>query len=120
MRNHLAPGTGIALLLFGVIGNAQSKGGVAMDMINTTLPLEGAPQAEPGPYEVPEEGAFGSPGHVVYPVKDILPVLVWGNGGCAIDSTRYGGFLRTIASHGFLVLATAVVQGGRAAPGKCR
>ena len=119
MRNHLAPGTGIALLLFGVIGNAQSKGGVAMDMINTTLPLEGAPQAEPGPYEVPEEGAFGSPGHVVYrpaalgafPVKDILPVLVWGNGGCAIDSTRYGGFLRTIASHGFLVLATAVVQG---------
>ena len=43
--------------------------------------------------------------------------MVWGNGGCAINSTRYGGFLTTIASHGFLVLATAAepgATGGRA------
>jgi hypothetical protein len=38
-------------------------------------------------------------------------VFVWGNGGCAINSTRYSGFLTTIASHGFLVLATAAQQG---------
>jgi dienelactone hydrolase len=37
--------------------------------------------------------------------------MVWGNGGCAINSTRYGGFLSNIASHGFLVLATAAVEG---------
>jgi dienelactone hydrolase len=37
-----------------------------MEMINTTLPLEGAPLAEPGPYEVVSEPAFGSPGHVVF------------------------------------------------------
>jgi hypothetical protein len=36
-----------------------------------------------------------------------MPVVVWGNGGCAIDTTRYGGFLSTIASHGFIVLGTA-------------
>jgi hypothetical protein len=43
--------------------------------------------------------------------------MVWGNGGCAINSTRYGGFLTTIASHGFVVLATAAepgATGGRA------
>jgi dienelactone hydrolase len=42
--------------------------------------------------------------------------MVWGNGGCAINSTRYGGFLTTIASHGFVVMATAAQPGvtGRA------
>jgi dienelactone hydrolase len=83
------------------------------------LPVEGAPLAEPGPYEVTSEAAFGSPGHVVFrpanldafPAQDTLPVLVWGNGGCAIDSTRYAGLLTTIASHGFLVLGTAAQEG---------
>jgi len=37
--------------------------------------------------------------------------MAWGNGGCAINSTRYGGFLSTIASHGFLVIATAAKEG---------
>jgi hypothetical protein len=37
--------------------------------------------------------------------------MVWGNGGCAIDSTRYSGFLTTIASHGFLVLGTVPQEG---------
>ena len=30
--------------------------------------------------------------------KDRLPVVVWGNGGCAIDAPRYGGFLQTIGN----------------------
>jgi hypothetical protein len=38
-------------------------------------------------------------------------LMVWGNGGCAIDSTRYSGFLTTIASHGFLVMGTLPVEG---------
>jgi len=46
-----------------------------------------------------------------FPAADSLPVMVWGNGGCAINSTRYAGFLTTIASHGFLVLATAAEEG---------
>jgi Chlorophyllase enzyme len=68
---------------------------------------------------VTSEVAFGLPGHVAFrpptldgfPKKDTLPVMVWGNGGCAIDSTRYAGFLTTIASHGFLVLGTAAQEG---------
>src|SRR5579863_2489303 len=92
--------------------------GITPEMIARSLPLEGAPLAEPGPYQVTSEAAFGSPGHHVYrPTtldaikKDTLPVMVWGNGGCAIDSTRYGGFLTTIASHGFVVLGTVPLEG---------
>jgi dienelactone hydrolase len=88
-------------------------------MIERSLPLEGAPLAEPGPYQITSEKAFGSPGYLVFrpttldafPKKDKLPLMVWGNGGCAIDSTRYSGFLTTIASHGFLVMGTLPQEG---------
>src|SRR5579863_2040286 len=97
--------------------------GITPEMIARSLPLEGAPLAEPGPYQVTSEAAFGSPDHHVYrptaldafPKRDTLPVMVWGNGGCALDSTRYGGFLTTIASYGFVVLGT-VPQEGAAPP----
>src|SRR5688500_13696827 len=106
-------GTTIVLAL-AAVSHAQPPG-VTREMIATALPVEGAPLAVPGPYKVESGPAFGSPGHVVYrpadltafPAKDTLPVMVWGNGGCAINSTRYAGFLTTIASHGFVVLATA-------------
>jgi hypothetical protein len=93
--------------------------GITREMIERALFVEGAPLAEPGPYTVTSEGAVGSPGLRVFhpaaldafPKKDTLPVMVWGNGGCAIDSTRYSGFLTTISSHGFLVFGT-VPQAG--------
>src|SRR5580658_5017203 len=93
--------------------------GITPEMIARSLPLEGAPLAEPGPYQITSEAAFGSPGHHVYrpttldafPTNDTLPVMVWGNGGCAIDTKRYSGFLGTIASHGFLVLGTVPQEG---------
>jgi hypothetical protein len=93
--------------------------GITREMINTTLPVEGAPLAEPGPYQVTSGPAFGKPGLMVFhpanldafPSRDTLPVLVWGNGGCGIDTARYGGFLSTIASHGFLALGTAAQEG---------
>jgi hypothetical protein len=96
--------------------------GITPEMIGRSLPLEGAPLAVPGPYMVTSEPAFGSPGHLVFrptaleafPKKDSLPVMVWGNGGCAIDSTRYSGLI-TIASHGFLVSGTLPQQGARQA-----
>ena len=114
--------TTVVLALAGV-SHAQRPAGITREMIATALPVEGAPLAVPGPYKVEGGPAFGSPGHVVYrpadltpfPAKDTLPLMVWGNGGCAINSTRYGGFLTTIASHGFLVMATAAEPG--AAPG---
>lgn len=108
----------VAVLGIASPSHAQPPG-ITPAMIATALPVEGAPLAEPGPYKVMSETAFGSPDHVVFrpadleafPARDTLPVMVWGNGGCAINSTRYGGFLTTIASHGVLVLATAALEG---------
>src|SRR5436190_2245965 len=32
--------------------------------------------------------------------------MVWGNGGCGVNSTDFSGFLTTIVSHGVLVVGT--------------
>jgi dienelactone hydrolase len=53
------------------------------------------------------------PGHTIYRPENIsgfnqknsLPVVAWGNGGCANSSTFYAPFLAEIASRGFLVVA---------------
>jgi hypothetical protein len=109
-----------AVAVVAVAGAALAQPpGITMEQINTTLPLEGAPLAVAGPYQVTSGPAFGKPGLMVFhptnldafPTRDTLPVLAWGNGGCGIDTTRYGGFLSTIASHGFLALGTAAQEG---------
>jgi dienelactone hydrolase len=108
-----------AVLLTGALACLAQPPGITREMIERSLPLEGAPLAEPGPYKVTSEGAFGTPGYLVFrpttleafPKKDTLPLMVWGNGGCAIDSTRYSGYLTTIASHGFLVMGTLPQEG---------
>src|SRR5215469_17014661 len=104
----------LALLALGGVSDAQAPPAITPEMIATALPEEGAPKAEPGPYEVTAEPAFDAPGLRTFrpasldrfPKRDTMPVVVWGNGGCAIDAPRYAGFLSTIASHGFLVITT--------------
>lgn len=105
-----------AISLFGFSGMCLAQpAGITPEMIASALPEEGAPKAQPGRYRVTAEPAFGTPGLKTFrpanldrfPKQDTLPVVVWGNGGCAIDNPRYDGFLTTIASHGFLVIATA-------------
>jgi hypothetical protein len=111
-------GSAAAFIAFAGMAFAQPPG-ITPEMIATALPVEGAPLAVAGPYQTLSEPTFGKPGFVLFrpssleafPARDTLPVVVWGNGGCAIDSTRYGGFLSTIASHGFLVLGTAPQEG---------
>jgi hypothetical protein len=108
----------LAMLVGGSIATAQ-QAGITMDMVNTTLPLEGAPLAVAGPYKVTSEGAYNSAGLILFrpadlsafPAKDSLPVLLWGNGGCAIEGKRYSDFLGAIASNGFLVITTTAVVG---------
>src|SRR4051794_2821168 len=110
-KTTLCTAAAVALLTFAGVCAAQGPpGGITPEMINTTLPEEGAPKAVPGKYAVASEAAFGAAGLKVFrptdlnsfPKRDTLPVVLWGNGGCAIDSTRYSSFLSTIASHGFL------------------
>ena len=89
--------------------------GITPEMIATALPEEGAPKAVPGSYPVTAEPAFGVSSLKTFrptsldkfPSRDTMPVVIWGNGGCAVENPRYDGFLETIASHGFLVITTA-------------
>jgi dienelactone hydrolase len=112
------------LTLLSATAVAQLPPGITMDAVNTVLPEEGAPKAVPGKYAVISGAAFGTDALRVYrpdklddfPKRDKLPVVVWGNGGCAIDNPRYGGVLETIASHGFLVITTAAGSAPAAAP----
>ena len=109
----------VAPLLIAASACLAQPPSVTREMIDRALPVEGAPLAEPGPYKVTSEGAFGTPGLVVFrpaaldafPKKDTLPVMVWGNGGCGIDSTHFSGFLTTIASHGVLVIGPVPQEG---------
>jgi dienelactone hydrolase len=103
-----------SLLLLSGVSVAQPPG-ITPEMIATALPEEGAPKAVPGSYEVVKEAAFGTPKLKTFrpaslerfPSRDTMPVVIWGNGGCAVENPRYDGFLTTIASHGFLVITTA-------------
>jgi hypothetical protein len=118
LKHTIAGSAAVALVALAEIGHAQFEN-VTPDMIRTALPVEGAPLAEKGAYEVTSEPAFGSPGHVVvrptnldaFPQRDTLPVIAWGNGGCAINSAAFMGFMQTVASHGFLVIGTAPIEG---------
>ena len=111
----------VALLAAGAVALAQPPG-ITREMIERALPVEGAPLAVAGPYAITSEKAFGSPGLLVFrptsleafPKKDTLPLMVWGNGGCAIETARYSGFLTTIASHGFVVIGTTAQEGSTA------
>jgi dienelactone hydrolase len=124
VKRHLLSLVAIALTAFSGMSSAQLPPGVTAEMIASSLPEEGAPKAEAGKYAVTAEPAFGNSGLKTFrptdltrfPKRDTLPVVVWGNGGCAINNPKYDGFLSTIASHGFLLVATTSAAPAGAAP----
>jgi hypothetical protein len=89
---------------------------------------QGPPPTGSGLYSAIIEGDPGAPGHTIYRPENLspfsqknpLPVVAWGNGGCANSNQFYAPFLAEIASRGFLVIAigpysapgTASARGG--------
>lgn len=72
-----------------------------------------------GPYPAMLETDPSLPGHVIYRPADLspfgggkLPVLAWGNGGCADDGTAHRMHLAQIASYGYLVVAAGHWRSG--------
>jgi dienelactone hydrolase len=67
----------------------------------------------PGPYAVAIESYPSLATHTVYQPADLaqfggrnlLPIVSWGNGGCARVGTAFAGFLSQIASHGYIAIA---------------
>lgn len=64
-----------------------------------------------GPYSAILEQDPSLPTHTVYRPQDLstvkgkLPIIAWGEGGCANDGLAHRNFLMEIASHGFLAVA---------------
>lgn len=64
----------------------------------------------------------GLPGHTVYRPADLsalgetrLPIVVWGNGGCANVGNLFAKFLTEVSSYGYLVIAVGPIVQGYAA-----
>lgn len=91
----------VTLLCVGLTVSAQQKSRVVED-------------GGTGPYKVVMTEVEGLAEHTVFVPQDLsvfggknlLPVLVWGNGACANSPWEHINFLNEIASHGYLVLAT--------------
>jgi dienelactone hydrolase len=64
-----------------------------------------------GPYSAILEQDSSLPTHTIYrpqdlsAVKEKLPIIAWGNGGCANNGLSHRNFLMEIASHGYLAIA---------------
>lgn len=89
---------------------------------------QSAAAAQPGgsgPYKAIWEGAPGLPGHTIFRPQDLgafsaanpMPVVAWGNGGCANSPRGFMNFLVELASHGFLVAAIGPPPAGGAGGG---
>jgi hypothetical protein len=73
-----------------------------------------------GPFPAVMEQDPGLPTHTIYRPKDLsklqgqkLPIVAWGEGGCANNGAAYRNFLTEIASYGFLAIATGPPQAPR-------
>jgi hypothetical protein len=66
-----------------------------------------------GPYKAIAVSNSSIATHTIYRPKDLsafgdkekLPILAWGNGGCANSNSGHQNYLSEIASHGYLIVA---------------
>jgi hypothetical protein len=69
-----------------------------------------------GPYKVQEMTEPSLARHTVYrpidlkALKEKLPIVVFGNGGCSMIGNAFETYLTEIASYGFLVIASGPIQ----------
>jgi hypothetical protein len=87
-----------------------ASGPVAPETVQSKIVEDGGT----GPYKAIMFEAPAFEAHTVFAPQDLsafgkknlLPVLVWGNGACSNSPWEHYKFLNEIASHGFLVIAT--------------
>ncbi|MCO8276216.1 cellulose-binding domain-containing protein [Actinoplanes sp. TRM 88003] len=69
-----------------------------------------------GPYPADYETSGSLSNHTIYRPQTLpserLPIFVWGNGGCSANGLSQQNFLREIASHGFLAIASGGPNAG--------
>ena len=87
-----------------------------------TLSVKTIEDGGTGPYKAVMTVEEALPGFAVYRPQDMqaavqaegrpLPIVLFGNGGCAVNSRGSYGFLEEIASHGYVVAAIEREQSG--------
>ena len=96
-----------------MLGTACKSGPVAPVASQSKIVEEGGT----GPYKVVMLEDPSLEAHTIFAPQDLspfgkknlLPVLVWGNGACTNSPWEHYKFLNEIASHGFLVIATGYI-----------
>jgi hypothetical protein len=67
-----------------------------------------------GPYPAKAFSDPSLPKRTIYapkaPSQEKLPLILWGNGACLAVGTMFSGFLKEIASHGFMVIANGALS----------
>ncbi|WP_433788681.1 cellulose binding domain-containing protein [Actinoplanes sp. CA-252034] len=105
MRRRTTVGAVLAALATTVVAGIMTIGATPAD----------AAVGGSGPYPADYETSSSLPNHTIYRPQTLpserLPLLVWGNGGCAASGTAQINFLREISSHGFLVIANGAPNG---------
>src|SRR5688572_1312636 len=117
MRNRL-------LLLSSAIAlMAQGIGTAAAQPPANAPPVH---EVAPGPHGVVIESISSLPTHTIYRPTDLasfneqnpLPIVSWGNGGCARNGTAFAALLSQIVSHGYLAIAIGEKDAQPRAPGE--
>ncbi len=70
-----------------------------------------------GKFPAIAEARADAPGYTIYRPRampqDVLPLVLWGNGGCRDNGLSASHFLREIASHGYVVIANGAPRNER-------
>ena len=116
MKRHVAGFIGLIAATLGSAALAQQPPGSAPATTAATT-TAAVPQATPigsGPYPAIMETAPRLPTHTLYHPAALgsagkLPVVAWGNGGCANVGNSFRWFLSDIASYGYMVIAVGPI-----------
>jgi dienelactone hydrolase len=117
-----------AVVLLSHVVTAQQPQPVGRGNVGSLMsaPADAPPpkSTPPGPHAVAIESYASLATHTVYHPANLggfgpsnrLPIVSWGNGGCARVGTAFAGFLTQVASHGYVAIAVgakdAVGRGG--------
>jgi len=109
------------------LGGAQAGSSAAVGTESGERTIE---DGGTGPYKAIAVSNSSILTHTIYRPKDLsafgdrekLPILAWGNGGCANSNSGHQNYLSEIASHGYLIVAIGPNQapgarGARGGPG---
>jgi len=109
----------IAISMLGLLSTAAlGQQPVSQEQARAASPFVVVEDGGTGPHPAVVTEDWTLPGITIYRPRDLspfdvaggLPILLWGNGACANTTQEHKNFLNEIASHGYLVLASGLLD----------